>query len=111
MKRLFKKWWGETSTCSGVGDDFVGMSLYETGTAFIILIIGMSLAITFFAGEIFYLSKRKHSTNLSSLSQESIIPHHELIHDIANLDNLSLRKTSQNSINIKAPDHPFIYSI
>ncbi|CAG7719957.1 unnamed protein product [Allacma fusca] len=46
MKRLFKKWWGADSSCSisNSNNGFAGMSLYETGTAFLLLICGSIFA-------------------------------------------------------------------
>jgi hypothetical protein len=76
MRRLFFKWWGTESLCflSNSGDNFLGMSLYETGTAFLILIFGVTLSIILLLGEFYnpvrktrqFTSKPMRSTNITS---------------------------------------------
>lgn len=72
MRRLFQKWWGAESVCfTNSGESFLGMSLYETGTAFLILIFGASLSITFMLAEFFSRTRyilRKNTTKSETTS-------------------------------------------
>ncbi|XP_035714501.1 probable glutamate receptor [Folsomia candida] len=67
MRRLFLKWWGTESVCfTNSGESFLGMSLYETGTAFLILLFGLSLAIALMLGEFYIRRPSKNSSRPGS---------------------------------------------
>lgn len=62
MKRTFKKWWGTTSSCSGLtgSDPYTTISMLEAGSAFIILLFGACLAILIGMLEYLLTAKREN---------------------------------------------------
>lgn len=63
MRRTFKKWWGTSSTCNGVrtgSDAFTAISLHETGSAFLILLLGACIAIVLGVMEFMLSTKREN---------------------------------------------------
>ena len=73
MGRLVRKWWGEESGgCSVGGEDFVGMSLYETGTAFLVLLIAISTSLLLLSAELYFGPKPQLQTHTPHNSSSSV---------------------------------------
>lgn len=69
MRRTFKKWWGTSSSCGArTGSEaFTAISLHETGSAFLILILGACMAIAFTILE-FVLSMKRDNWRDNTVS-------------------------------------------
>lgn len=106
MRRTIKKWWGTATTCGRQGADaFVAISLQETGSAFLVLMIGASLAILFTTFEFITSAvKRESERNMDNTilrpysSKEYAAP---VVHGaVENLLPVLLRR-----------DKPFVWSV
>ncbi|CAL8115696.1 unnamed protein product [Orchesella dallaii] len=101
MKRIFKKWWGAEATCSGSSDSITPISLLETGSAFLILIIGASISFSFVLIE--FLSSAKQENWQTRTWKHHLSPHEfgaPIVHD-----------TMAHLIPVLAQDKTIIWSI
>jgi hypothetical protein len=57
MGRLVRKWWGDGGGRCNSGEGLMGTSLYETGTAFLVLLTAISFSILLLTGELYFRSK------------------------------------------------------